>query len=87
MIDLFPILIISRENEKTKVLISQEHQKVVEKEAETERTRAIIEARKVAEVSKIQYEQKIMEKESLKKMSEIEGNVHIFKFTNIQIVS
>ena len=32
------------------------------------------EAGKVASVSKIQFEQKIMEKESLKKMSEIEGS-------------
>ena len=32
------------------------------------------EAEKVASVSKIQFEQKIMEKESLKKMSEIEGS-------------
>ena len=31
------------------------------------------EAEKAAQVSKIQYDQKIMEKESLKKMSEIEG--------------
>ena len=29
----------------------------------------------MASVSKIQYQQKIMEKESLRKMSEIEGNV------------
>ena len=31
-----------REAEKTKLLISNQHQKVVEKEAETERKRAII---------------------------------------------
>ena len=31
------------------------------------------EAQKAAEVSRIQYEQKIMEKESTRKMSEIEG--------------
>lgn len=31
------------------------------------------EAEKAAQVSKIQYDQKIMEKESLRKMSEIEG--------------
>lgn len=33
------------------------------------------EAEKIASVSKIQFQQKIMEKESLKKMSEIEGSV------------
>ena len=32
-----------------------------------------LEAEKAAQVSKIQYDQKIMEKESQKKMSEIEG--------------
>lgn len=55
-------------------MISIQHQKVVEKDAETERKKAIIEAEKVSQVSKIQFDQKIMEKESLQKMSEIEGN-------------
>ncbi|KAK9505340.1 hypothetical protein O3M35_009421 [Rhynocoris fuscipes] len=65
------------ENEKTKLLIAREHQKVVEKDAETERKKALIEAEKVAQVSKIQYEQKIMEKESLQRMSEIEDLIHV----------
>ncbi|KAL1115690.1 hypothetical protein AAG570_005980 [Ranatra chinensis] len=65
------------ENEKTKLLIAREHQKVVEKDAETERKKAIIEAEKAAQVSKIEYEQKIMEKESLKRMSEIEDSMHV----------
>ncbi|XP_033096862.1 erlin-2-B-like isoform X1 [Anneissia japonica] len=60
------------EHEKTKLLIAQQHQKVVEKEAETERKKAIIEAEKAAQVAKIQLEQKIMEKESHKQISEIE---------------
>jgi len=60
------------EAEKTKLLITTEHQKVVEKEAETERKKAVIEAEKQALVAKIKYEQKIMEKESEKKISEIE---------------
>jgi erlin len=62
------------EGEKTKLLISVQHQKVVEKEAETERKKAIIEAEKIASVAKITYQQKIMEKEAEKKVSEIEGN-------------
>lgn len=33
---------VCRESEKTKLLISQQTQKVVEKEAETERIRAVI---------------------------------------------
>jgi len=39
---LLACLLIVREAEKTKLLISSERQKVVEKEAETERKRAII---------------------------------------------
>lgn len=39
----------------------------------------ITEAEKVASVSKIQYQQKIMEKESLKKMSEIEGKFYLLR--------
>lgn len=65
------------EGEKTKLLISIQHQKVVEKEAETERKKAIIEAEKVASVAKIQYEQRIMEKESDKKIAEIEVQMHV----------
>lgn len=47
------------EAEKTKLLISVQRQKVVEKDAETERKKAIIEAEKNAQVAKIQHEQKI----------------------------
>lgn len=65
------------EGEKTKLLIAHQRQKVVEKDAETERKKALIEAEKVASVSKIQYEQKVMEKESLKKMATIEDEMYI----------
>ena len=51
----------------------------MEKEAETERKRAIIEAEKLAHVARIQFEQKILEKESLRKMSEIEDFTHVAK--------
>lgn len=64
---------IVREAEKTKLLIAEQRQKVIEKEAETERKRAIIEAEKQSQVSKIEFEQKIMEKESIKQISVIEG--------------
>lgn len=63
------------ESEKTKLLIAVQRQKVVEKDAETERKKAVIDAQKNAEVAKIQYEQKIMEKESLKKMSLLEDDM------------
>nr|XP_033797401.1 erlin-1 isoform X2 [Geotrypetes seraphini] len=65
------------EGEKTKLLISAQRQKVVEKEAETERKRAIIEAEKVAQVATIQYQQKVMEKETEKKISEIEDGAYM----------
>ena len=68
------IYLNTREAERTKLLIATEKQKVVEKEAETERKRAIIEAQKQAEVANITYSQKIMEKDSQRKMSEIEGD-------------
>ena len=54
------------EGEKTKLLITTQRQKVVEKEAETERKKAIIEAEKEAHVAKIQYERMIMEKNPIK---------------------
>lgn len=65
------------EGEKTKLLISTQHQKVVEKDAETERKKAIIMAEKEAQVAKIQYEQKIMEKESLQRIAQIEDEMHL----------
>lgn len=62
-----------REAEKTKLLIAEQKQRLVEKEAETERKRALIEAEKESQVAKIHFEQKIMEKESQKTISEIDG--------------
>lgn len=56
-------------------MISIHRQKVVEKDAETERKKAIIEAEKNSQVAKIINEQKVMEKESLKKMSVIEDEM------------
>merc|ERR1739848_927359 len=67
------------EAEKTKLLISTQRQKVVEKEAETERKKAVIEAEKEASVGKIQYERNILEKESLQKMAKIEDEMHLAK--------
>ncbi|XP_017787541.1 PREDICTED: erlin-2-B-like [Habropoda laboriosa] len=65
------------EAEKTKLLISIQHQKVVEKDAETDRKKALIEAEKEAQVAKIQYDQKIMEKESLQRIAAIEDEMHL----------
>lgn len=72
---MFLYAFFHREAEKTKLLISREHQKVVEKDAETERKKAVIEAEKEAQVAKIHFERKVMEKESIQKMATIEGNL------------
>ncbi|CAH2274624.1 erlin-2 isoform X1 [Pelobates cultripes] len=65
------------ESEKTKLLIAAQKQKVVEKEAETERKKAVIEAEKVAQVAEIKFGQKIMEKETEKRISEIEDSAFL----------
>merc|ERR1719166_815328 len=67
------------EAEKTKLLISTQRQKVIEKDAETERKKAVIEAEKEAMVAKIRYEQNILEKESFATMEAINDNVHVAK--------
>lgn len=67
------------EAEKTKLMISTQRQKVVEKEAETDRKKAVIEAEKEAAVAKIQYERKVLEKESMQKMAKIEDEMHLAK--------
>ena len=58
-------------------MVTTAHQQVVEKEAETDRRRAVIEAEKLAQVSRIQYEQKILGKESEKRIAEIEAEMHL----------
>ncbi|XP_053306987.1 erlin-1 [Spea bombifrons] len=65
------------EGEKTKLLIAAQRQKLVEKEAETERKKAIIEAEKFAQVAKINFQQKVMEKETEKRISEIEDSAYL----------
>ena len=49
--------------------------KVVEKEAETERKRALIEAEKIAAVRRIENEARVAEKESQKRMAALEGEL------------
>merc|ERR1719436_1813002 len=67
------------EAEKTKLMISTQRQKVIEKDAETDRKKAAIEAEKEAQVAKIRHEQNILEKESLQKMGTINDEVHLAK--------
>ncbi|KAH6807256.1 ureide permease 1 [Perilla frutescens var. frutescens] len=65
------------EEERTKVLIAMEKQRVSEKEAETQKKIAISEAEKYAHVSKIQMEQKLMEKDSARKQEEISNAMYL----------
>lgn len=65
------------EEERTKVLIAVEKQKVVEKEAETQKKMAVTEAEKKSHVSRILMEQRLMEKESLQKQQEIENEMYL----------
>ncbi|KAK7836871.1 erlin-1, partial [Quercus suber] len=65
------------EEERTKALIAIEKQRVVEKEAETSKKMAISEAEKIANVSKILMEQKLMEKDSARKQQEIENQIYM----------
>lgn len=65
------------EEERTKVMIAIEKQKVAEKEAETLKKRAVSDAEKDADVSKIFMEQRIMEKESHKRQQHIEDEMFL----------
>ncbi|XP_042317518.1 erlin-1-like [Sceloporus undulatus] len=60
------------EAEKTKLLIAAQKQRVVEKEAETEWRKAIIEAEKAVQVAKIQFRQKVRKSLTQKHISELE---------------
>ncbi|KAL2542889.1 SPFH/Band 7/PHB domain-containing membrane-associated protein family [Abeliophyllum distichum] len=65
------------EEERTKVLIAMEKQRVSEKEAETQKKIAISEAEKHAHVSKIQMDQKLMEKDSSRRQEEISNTMYL----------
>ncbi|GBG76337.1 hypothetical protein CBR_g22084 [Chara braunii] len=65
------------EEERTKALIAAERQRVVEKETETERKKAVMEAEKVAQTSRIRMEQMLAEKESQKRQQEIENEIYL----------
>eukprot|EP00252_Welwitschia_mirabilis_P017483 TRINITY_DN3874_c0_g1_i2.p1 TRINITY_DN3874_c0_g1~~TRINITY_DN3874_c0_g1_i2.p1 ORF type:complete len:356 (-),score=68.32 TRINITY_DN3874_c0_g1_i2:327-1394(-) len=71
------------EEERTKVLIAVEKQKVVEKEVETQKKMAVTEAEKDAQVSRILMEQRLKEKESLKRQEEIENEMYLAREKNL----
>ncbi len=64
------------ETEKTKLLISTERQKVLEREAETSKKQAIIKAQTEAEISKIVKEKEILEQESKMKIADIQNQMN-----------
>jgi len=63
------------ESEKTRLMISTHTQKVIEKEAETERIRSKIEAQKIAEVAKINMEKEVSIKIANQKIQSIEDQM------------
>jgi len=65
------------ETEKTQFLIAVQKQKVVTKEAETERRKAVIHAEKLKEVAVITMEKEISEKLSEQQMSSIADQMHV----------
>jgi len=65
------------EAEKTKLLIATEAQRVAEKEAETDRLRATVQAEKEADVAKIQMGKELMQGEARQKIAAIEDSVHL----------
>ena len=66
-----------REAQKTAYLIKQEEQRVIMLEAETERQRALKDAQKVQEVSRIQSEMLLAERRALKAIQQIEDQAHL----------
>merc|ERR1712196_540442 len=67
------------EAEKTKLLISTETQKVVEKQAQTEQLRATIEAQMNADVSATKMKMNIAEKQAQQEMQAIADSMHLAK--------
>ncbi|KAI9091980.1 hypothetical protein K1719_027915 [Acacia pycnantha] len=65
------------EEERIKVLIAVERQKVVEKEAEISKKMAISETEKNAKVSKILMEQTLWENEGFRRQQEIENQMYL----------
>eukprot|EP00850_Spirogloea_muscicola_P001354 SM000005S17151 [mRNA] locus=s5:465469:468804:- [translate_table: standard] len=59
------------------VLIAIEKQKVVEKEAETEKKRAVTDAESAAHVSQILMSQRLQEKESIQRQQAIENDIFL----------
>ena len=64
-------------------MIAAERQKVIEKEAETQKKSALTLAERDAEVSLIFMRQRVMEMESRKQQQEIENEIYLAKEKSI----
>jgi len=65
------------EAEKTKLLIATQHQRVVEKEAETRRKKATIEAEQEKEVSAIKMSRQVQEQRSTQEIEVMQNEIHL----------
>lgn len=63
------------ESEKTRLKVAEQTQKLVEKEAETERKRAVIEAEKVAMVGAIELNRTLAQKMNELRISEVQNDI------------
>merc|ERR1719462_837078 len=72
-------LIFDKVHHELNQFCSGHNLQVIEKDAETDRKKAVIEAEKEAQVAKIRYEQNILEKESMQTMEKINDEVHLAK--------
>lgn len=68
---------VAMEVERTKVLVALEQQRVVEKEVATEKLRALAQAEKLAETSRIVMQQQLAEKEAEKRQRLIEVDIEL----------
>jgi len=65
------------ESERTKLKVAEETQRLVEKQAETERKRAIIEAEKLAAVEAVQLERHLKQRQNEQAIAEISNAMHL----------
>lgn len=61
------------ESERTKLAVAEQTQRLIEKQAETERKKALIEAEKLAAVEAIKLERELRQKENEQKVQEVQN--------------
>lgn len=76
------------EVEKANVRIANVRQRLIEKQSETEQLKAQIEARKIADVSKIASQKALLEKQTQQKINAISGNNNFQNhFSSLEVFS